>query len=317
MYNEGDVESAINRLGIEGDQRNNEIIATCPMHEHITGKADTNPSWSINIDTGVHHCFSCSYRGTLVGLVADVLEVSWDDAKLWLRQYTTLDLTKTVSLLESYKESYVAPSKVVPMTEARLAVYDVPPKWALDARDLTADACAKYRVKWDSQTNSWITPIRDPYTHALWGWQEKGQGNRYFKNRPPGVLKSQTLFGIDAVEPPYNTVIVVESPLDVVKLSSWGWNGGLATFGALLSQTQLNILRDFRVMFAFDNPSVDSAGMKASQEAMKSARKNGIECSFFNYDHTDKKDIGDMSNEEFVKGYDTARHCSLGIKALG
>lgn len=315
MYNDGEVETAISRLGIEGDQRNNEVIAVCPMHEKITGKPDTNPSWSINVDTGVHHCFSCSYRGTLIGLVVDVLDIKFEDAKLWLKQYTIIDLERTIAGLEFQKSNYVAPTKVVPMTEARLAVYDLPPQWALDERELTADACKKHKVVWDYKNDAWITPIRDPNTHSLWGWQEKGQGSRYFMNRPPGVSKSKTLFGLDVHSS--DLAIVVESPLDVVKMSSWGYKFGLSTFGAFISQEQLNILRNFQIIFAFDNPRFDAAGLKASKEVLKMARKNGIEYSFFDYSNTDKKDVGDMSLEEFNYGYMNAKHCSLGANAIG
>ena len=55
MYREGDVEGALLRLGIEVTQRNNELLGLCPMHLERTGRPDSNPSWSMNADTGVHH----------------------------------------------------------------------------------------------------------------------------------------------------------------------------------------------------------------------------------------------------------------------
>lgn len=54
----------IERLGIDGDVRGNELIAACPAHKERTGRPDNDPSWSINLDKGMHHCLGGE---TLVG----------------------------------------------------------------------------------------------------------------------------------------------------------------------------------------------------------------------------------------------------------
>ena len=84
MYREGDVQKALLRLGIPTDQRNSELMGICPMHLERTGREDHNPSWSINLETGVHHCFSCGYKGTLLTLVAEVqdFQTSWGTFRL-------------------------------------------------------------------------------------------------------------------------------------------------------------------------------------------------------------------------------------------
>ena len=69
-----DMESVLDRLGIEiisitGD----EIKAHCPAHLERKGKLDSNPSWSINADTGAHNCFSCHFRGNVHTLVSYIM----------------------------------------------------------------------------------------------------------------------------------------------------------------------------------------------------------------------------------------------------
>lgn len=91
------------------------------------------------------------------------------------------------------RESYVSLPKPIEMSEARLAVFDWPPDWALQARQLTSRACETYGLMWDRRQEAWIAPIRNPDTAKLMGWQEKGQSNRTFRNRPTGVKKSITL----------------------------------------------------------------------------------------------------------------------------
>ena len=321
MYREGDVEGALLRLGIEVTQRNSELLGLCPMHLERTGKPDSNPSWSMNVETGVHHCFSCGYKGTLLTLVAEVneFETQWgrldfDQAKDWLRSNIEVNFEFISKQMEEAKNSYIPLERPVEMSEARLAVFTTPPDWALEERGLEAFACGYHGVLWDAKQESWITPIRTPYTNKLMGWQEKGQRNRFFRNRPTGVQKSKTLFGFDKFTG--GTMIVVESPLDVIKLSSLGIKNGVSTFGASFSQDQLDLLRTAdKLIIAFDNPKIDSAGFVASKKMLEASKTQGFECSFFNY-QTPVKDIGDMDYDTVVAGLDRSRHSVCGEAAF-
>jgi hypothetical protein len=112
----------------------------------------------MNVETGVHHCFSCGYRGTLLTLVAEIneFETQWgrldfEAAKDWLRQNIEVNFELIAKQLEEAKNTYIPVQPLIEMSEARLAVFDSPPQWALDARSLTAEACAKHTVKWDTK----------------------------------------------------------------------------------------------------------------------------------------------------------------------
>lgn len=322
IFKDNEIQSILFKLSIEIEQeRGSELTALCPGHELRTGTKDNNPSWSMNIDTGVHHCFSCGYKGNLLTLVAEQLDfkTEWgrldlDAAKSWMRTNTGIDLELIVKQMEEIKSSYIAIPKPVEMSEARLALYtDEIPEWALEARKLTLEACKGYGVKWERERNNWILPIRSWEQGKLLGWQEKGQELRYFKNRPTGILKSSTLFNDGTYI--NNRFIVVESPLDAVRLRSVGIFGGVATFGASVSPEQLSYIRSEAesIVFAFDN---DAAGVTASLRMLDLSRKTGFECKFFNYDETDSKDIGDMSEDAVRYGIETARHCVLGKAAI-
>lgn len=322
MYRGGDVQQALLRMGILVEERNSELTGYCPMHLERTGKEDHNPSWSMNTETGVHHCFSCGYKGTLLTLVAEVRELKTDwgrldfeAAKEWLRSNVEIDFELLSKQLEEMRDTYIYMPKPVEMSEARLAVFDSPPQWALDARGLSAEACALHSVKWDARQEAWITPIRNSDGFKLMGWQEKGQTNRTFRNRPTGVTKSMTLFGIDSWKS--GTMIVVESPLDVVRLSSYGITGGVSTFGASISEAQVDLMRMAdKLIIAFDNPRIDAAGEKASKDMFARTKDTGLECWFFNYSGTDAKDVGDMGEEDILSALSNSRHCVFGEKAI-
>ena len=313
MFREGEVERTLLRLSIVSIPRSRELGAMCPMHEYRTGKKDNNPSWSINAITGAHNCFSCGYKGNLLTLISDLLEYGdLEKAKSWLRTDVELDIDFISRQLDEAKKTYIHLPKLVPMSEARLAVFGDVRIWAANERGISIDACNRYGVRWQANDSSWILPIRTVDHNKLLGWQEKGQLSRRFFNRPPGVPKSKTLFGMNCWGE--DQMIVVESPLDAVKLASVGIPGGIATFGATVSQEQIEIMRRAKTLvIAMDN---DAAGKKSSQTLLATFRKVGIECWFFNYSDFQAKDIGDMTQDQIHWGIDNARHCVLGEAAI-
>jgi DNA primase len=126
------------------------------------------------------------------------------------------------------------------------------------------------------------------------------------------MKKSSSLFGYQQYVG--GDMIVVESPLDVVRLASLGIMGGVATYGALISMSQLIYLRGAdRLIFALDN---DDAGKNASKAMLNTCREYNMEAWFFNYNHTDMKDIGGMSLDEVRLGISNARHSVHGLKAV-
>lgn len=304
-----DMEETLARLGIEVfSTRGDEIQAACPAHVQRTGHEDHNPSWWINSATGAHICFSCQFKGGLQSLVSYVQGIDYEEAKDWLNSD---DRNLSAALIRATKPKQVF-QEVTYITESMLSAFQDPPHSALKDRGLSADAAKYYDVLWDIRHSNWITVIRDPYTNKLLGWQEKGHSSRFFRNYPTGVQKSSALFGYQQ----YNggDMIVVESPLDVVRLASVGITGGVSTYGAIVSMTQFNLIRSAgRIIFAMDN---DDAGKASSLELLKLCREMMTEAWFFNYNHTDMKDVGAMSKEEIQIGIDSARHSVHGFGAI-
>jgi hypothetical protein len=299
----------LDKLGIECNlQMGNEMRGFCPAHKQRTGKEDRNPSWFINLDTGAHICFSCQFKGNLYSLVAAVkgfylIDGSYDyeDVNKWLD--TDVTLAERLSNLGSEKPREVF-EELVHISEASLAAFTAPPLDALKSRGITPSAAEKHELLWDAVHSNWIIPIRDSKTKALLGWQEKGYTGRYFKNQPAGVKKRASLFGYDKYTG--GDMIAVESPLDVVRLESVGITGGVATFGCSVTDEQYALLRcGDRLIIAMDN---DQAGVKASLHLLNKTKEYRTEAWFFNYSHTDVKDVGAMSKAEIIEGLESSIH---------
>ena len=311
------MENVLERLNIEPVQtRGSEILALCPGHKEITGKEDHNPSWWINSETGAHICFSCGFKGNIWSLIATVQGLKdangfldYADAKDWLYlSFENISLGKE----EDDQDDEPVFKEVTSMGESRLALFTYPPDSALKARGFTIAAAEKHQLLWDPNFSNWITVIREPVTNKLLGWQEKGYKRRYFKNYPPGVQKSTTLFGLNRYSG--GQMIVVESPLDVVRLESVGIYGAVSTYGSMISNTQLNMIRDAdEIVFALDN---DEAGLASSKTMLEKSIELGFEARFFNYAHTEMKDVGGMSRSEIITGLGNAKHNVHGLGAL-
>ena len=311
MTNE-DMGGILERLGIEVVGENgSEIQAFCPAHLARTGHEDRNPSFWINAGTGAFICFSCQFKGGLATLVETLTGLDYLAAEAWLE---STDGGLMQKLDRALREKEPVFREVTDITEANLAGFIKPHAEMLKDRGLTAEAADLYGVLYDPKLRAWILPIRDPLTGKLRGWQEKAEqpGNRYFRNYPTGVAKSESLFGFEKYAG--GQMIVVESPLDVVRLASVGVLGGVSTYGASVSLAQINILRGAdKVVFAMDN---DDAGRKSASELLAYANKLHFECWFINYDKTDRKDIGGMSKSEIEFAISKARHSLRGKKAL-
>lgn len=252
-----DVTGVLDRIDLDYELRGREAVALCPAHKARTGKQDHNPSWSINIDSGIHYCFSCGWKGGLGSVVGAVLGIGYDEARDWI------DLNKVAvdpALLKQRVQSAAVTRRIrIPAPTVDEALYrslDDPNADMLDSRRISLKAAQTYGLKMRAD-NTWVLPIHNADGRLL-GWQEK-QGSKV-RNRPIGVAKSQTLFGLQQAKNP--RVFVVESPLDAVLAHSAGVGPAVALYGSQPSTEQAELLTSFTPILALDN---DEAGRKGSK----------------------------------------------------
>jgi len=304
-----DITTTLDALDISGQVRGDEFVGHCPKHKERTGNEDVHPSWSINLETGLFLCFSCGYRGSIITLIADLKGVSLDEAK---SMPVKSDLQTTVSRIPG---THIKVTRPALMTEARLSRFSDAPRWARNRRRLTHASCSLYGVRWNFVSESWILPIRESSDGSLMGWQEKAETGRSFRNFPTGIKKSNTLFGYDIFDG--GSMIVVESPLDAVRLHSAGFTGAVATFGAIISRSQIHMMSAADdVVFALDNPHTDAAGRKSSMQLLTATRGILKSVRFFEYSGISAKDPGDMSTKEITVGLHGARSRAFGESAI-
>lgn len=296
-----DIEGALDELGIEYKIRGDEATALCPSPQHF----DNSPSWSINLDTGKHHCFSCGFGGSFQWLAQIVMGVRQPEATAWIK-------TRKIRVGVE-KEPASAPL----VTESDLYFAGPPPEWALSSRGLTAEACAEVEVLFDEEKKLWVCPLRDPWTDRLIGWQTKGalESNRHVvDNVPSRVKKSTTVFGYRYLKATGDTasIVMIENPVKVPKIVASGFRSG-AFCGASFVDAQVNDLLwplTDEVILALDN---DIAGHRRAAKFIAQNPYARSSTRIFNYGtvkkingayvhFADDRDPGDLSTTEIVDG---------------
>ena len=281
--------AVLERLGVAittvGDT---EVGGRCPVHHLVVGKEDRSPSWSMNLYSGLWICYSCGAKGNLSQLVLQLTDSS-DEAMLVNEHILR-------SGLDRLKAGVPDPVDSLPSVDLSVfRKFKSVPEQLLEYRRIDPEVAQRFGIRWDPQPRHWIIPIISP-TGDLWGWQAKGKD--YFRNIPTGVPKSRTLFGIERFKA--QIAVLLESPLDVVRLASLRpglLTHGLATFGAHVSTEQLNLLSRWAdtIVIALDN---DEAGIEAAQKVARNCPRPRGGINFLRYEHTNAKDIGDMTNDE-------------------
>lgn len=288
-----DIADVLRRLGVDvvraGEK---EISARCPVHFARTGKEDKSPSWSMNGNTGLWICYSCGARGTLSQLVSEITGEA--DSIVAIHKFL---ITNSLSRISTPKSE----ERNVPIDWFTFSKFSVPSDARLQERNIDREAVRRYGIRWDTSTQSWIIPIVAP-TGELLGWQSKSKSR--VLNYPTGVSKSKTLFGIDSINS--GTCVLVESPLDVVRLSTV-MDGvcGLASFGAHISKSQIGLLSLYvnKLIVALDN---DEAGINSAKKLKASLPAFRHPVTWLRYRHTSAKDLGDMTDSEIYEAVTNA-----------
>jgi hypothetical protein len=255
----------VQALGIEGIIRGDEYVAPCPAHAERTGSPDAHPSWSVNLTAGISYCFSCHYKSSLQGLI--VFMVGEESAKDWSVGEASLDSRGLLRRLAGVTSNlYIKPVTNVGFSETALDVFTTAPKWALKKRDVSEQACLEMGALWDGRQNMWSLLVRNAAGNLL-GWQQKSdKGSKRFNNWPTGMSMADCLFGLQCAEKnmkPNDSIVVVESPLDAVRLWDMGFPA-VAIYGSILSASQVSLLKHHHVIVAPDN---DAAGKRMMAHA--------------------------------------------------
>lgn len=297
-----DLEGALSDLGIFVRVRGDEGVALCPSPDHM----DSSPSWSINMNTGKHHCFSCGFGGSFQWLVQITRGIRSGEAAAYIKMQKV-----RIAVVDEPEINTQAP-----VTESDLWPYDEPPLLERETRGaISSEACEALEILWNPENLSWIFVLRDPFTDRIIGWQEKFTTQDLVLNHPPRVKKSTTVFGYRNLKRTGTDglVVVLENPVKCARVFDSGYSRVVSTCGSSFTDYQINDLLwpvADEVILMLDN---DPAGHKAMQRFVLQNPYARTSTKIFNYGNgrkengayihvPDGRDPGDLPNADIVWG---------------
>ncbi len=255
-------------LGIQGTIVGDEYRAKCPLH------FDNNPSFSMNIETGLWMCHSFCGAGNFYHLVERVLNCNPEEAREWISSNGRKASLEIVSarlggLLKASTEVVTTTKEEGWKYYYKSLSNDVMPDWFMN-RGFAWNTVLHWNIVYDRLKDAVVLPVF---------WQGEMVGI-IIRNTNPALpkyensefKKSEIVFGEYLTQKPF--IILVEGVLDALWLWQLGYNA-VSILGSSISQRQVEILREHRfgeVVLALDN---DEAGRHGTQRAVQMLTSNG------------------------------------------
>ena len=264
-----------------GSDGSTEIIHSCLLDRvephHANG--DANPSAACNLDKKVYVCYNY-WGGDIFHLIAKLEgRESLADTIPLLTQFLTGG-THTTDRVRAELDKIFAQSHTFETELPRYADRVLEPwlrehpYWA--SRQISAETVAAFRLGYDPGENRVVFPHF--FGGSLVGWQkritpETRPAFPKYRNSV-GFPKAETLYNFDQARQ-FKKVIVVESPMSVVRAHTLGIPNVVATFGAKVTAHQLELLRNWREIYVWFD--ADPAGLAGEQKVVRSLyRHSGV-----------------------------------------
>lgn len=308
----------LDALQIDYSERYQYVISACPIHG-----GDRGDAWSWHMDKEIWQCFSrgChdKYNRDIFGLVMGVLDCGFPEAvkfisKLVLDKNTNL---KELAQLQSSKQ-FVKKAKGENKPEifpeeclGRLSYNDY-----LERRGYSKELVESYQIgetrdRYKAMSNRLIIPIRNLEGYIVGFTGRTLEPNWQVLKIPKwihskGFNSAYNLFNIANAAPhikEQGRVILVEGPLDVLRLEQYNIKNSVALFGRKLHNQQITLLAKLGVDTIYVALDADNAGRSGAENAFNIAK------SFFNVHNIDlgTGDVGDMDKERVMEVFNEIR----------
>lgn len=319
-------EQIILRLDIANNVKHHSVMGHCPFH------TDKHPSFSIDIDRALCHCFSCGYNGTLRRLFREITGHSINK-ELGIKYEAQDESTFINPFKETIKEDLsVTPDVHIALDGAFIPVDKDPDvcKYLMQ-RCIPVSVAKSMRMQFATMARSFDTfepenkdqmvyfnkrlviPIyekgkllscegrdiygKDYYYNAL---KRKGMNpdeHEYKKCIYPRGASTSTLYDIDKLDTS-KRLYFVEGIMDLAVLRSdnfFNTKNSTAVFGASISERQKYFLKQFDFTYIID---ADLAGWLSLRRLMESLKEAPIKRDWKfvvpPFQELGVKDVGDI-----------------------
>jgi hypothetical protein len=243
-------------------QHNDELIHSCLLPFGLHKNGDRNPSASLNIEKLLYSCFVCG-GGTLLWATQEILGLDDRAAKRLIEHNLQTDnqsAQQFLAELETRWSGKTVIAKSMPEYSMKLLLKWKQPTEYLEVRGISREVQDKMNTginlnnmdEYNKEGDKVVQPrlvVPHIFKGKLRGWSmrklddEVQVGPKY--KHTSKFPKDTTFYNWDNVMDKYTEVILVESPLSVLKLQTAGIENCIASFGAQITDNQVSMLRNF------------------------------------------------------------------------
>lgn len=295
-------EQIVLRLDISKNVKHNSIMGHCPFH------TDKHPSFSVDLDRALCHCFSCGYNGKLRGLFREITGHSINK-ELGIKWEAQDEATFINPFKETIKEDLSATPDVHIALDGAFIPVDKDPDVCkyLMQRCIPVSVAKSMRMSFATMARSFDTfepnnkdqmvyftkrlviPIyergkllscegRDIYGKEYYYNMLRRKGldpdeHEYKKCIYPRGASTSTLYDIDKLDSS-RRLYFVEGIMDLAVLRSdsfFNTKNSTAVFGASISERQRYFLKQFDFTYVIDNDLAGWLSLRRLMEALKEA----------------------------------------------
>ena len=295
-------EQIVLRLDISKSVKHNSIMGHCPFH------TDKHPSFSVDLDRALCHCFSCGYNGKLRGLFREITGHSINK-ELGIKWEAQDEATFVNPFKETIKEDLSATPDVHIALDGAFIPVDKDPDVCkyLMQRCIPVSVAKSMRMSFATMARSFDTfepnnkdqmvyftkrlviPIyergkllscegRDIYGKEYYYNMLCRKGldpdeHEYKKCIYPRGASTSTLYDIDKLDSS-RRLYFVEGIMDLAVLRSdsfFNTKNSTAVFGASISERQRYFLKQFDFTYVIDNDLAGWLSLRRLMEALKEA----------------------------------------------
>jgi DNA primase len=308
-YGRNTVKSVIDSLGLvtrsETEKRFN---CLCPFH----GNTDS-PAFSISNEEGLWICFneSCAERGNLEQLVMSVTDRTGPEALRFIssKQGSSPELSDLLGEMFAPEPEWpMFPEQIV--LELSELFWKTPSAMEyMSGRGFDDATLRAFQIGYSPKDGGQIVnPVHTPDGKTCVGIVGRGIERKFFDNSK-NMPKKKVLYNLHRARRTSNSVVVVESGFDAMRIHQAGHPNVVATLGAAVSNEQISLLdRNFSTVVLFcDN---DDAGMAMRRKIELGIKSAGVLHAAFDYDtlfpmeglsNCVPKDAGDLKLTQITK----------------
>lgn len=295
-------EQIVLRLDISKSVKHNSIMGHCPFH------TDKHPSFSVDLDRALCHCFSCGYNGKLRGLFREITGHSINK-ELGIKWEAQDEATFVNPFKETVKEDLSATPDVHIALDGAFIPVDKDPDVCkyLMQRCIPVSVAKSMRMSFATMARSFDTfepnnkdqmvyftkrlviPIyergkllscegRDIYGKEYYYNMLRRKGmnpdeHEYKKCIYPRGASTSTLYDIDKLDSS-RRLYFVEGIMDLAVLrtdSFFNTKNSTAIFGASISERQRYFLKQFDFTYIIDNDLAGFLSLRRLMDSLKEA----------------------------------------------